>query len=147
MSKEHFASVLADVARAGVYHPPQHGIADLRTAAKDAGMAICRVRLAGVRSKEGFLAAVAQALQFPDWFGHNWDALEDCLTDMAWQPAPGYVVILAQGDDFRLAQPEEFAMALRVFDAASDYWREEDVAFWTLVELRPDGIPYLPDMP
>jgi RNAse (barnase) inhibitor barstar len=147
MSKEHFTTVLGNVSRAGVYQLPQHGVADLRAAAKDGGLAQFRVRLEGVQTKEGFLAAVAQALDFPDWFGHNWDALEDCLTDMSWQPADGYLVILSRAQDFRRAQEEEFAMALRIFDAAADFWREEGVPFWTLVDLHADDMTHLPELP
>jgi hypothetical protein len=36
-------------------------------------------------------SALAVELQFPDWFGMNWNALEDCVRDMDGQDAPGYV--------------------------------------------------------
>ena len=38
----------------------------------------------------GEFAAIGKALRFPEWFGHNWDALTDCLLDMGWLPAAGY---------------------------------------------------------
>ena len=41
-----------------------------------------RRRLAGRGGKPGFLAAVGEALDFPDWYGHNFDALADCLHDV-----------------------------------------------------------------
>lgn len=31
--------------------------------------------------KAALLAAFADYCQFPDYFGHNWDALNDCLAD------------------------------------------------------------------
>ena len=37
---------------------------------------------AGMETKQQFHAAIAQALSFPDWYGHNLDALMDCLTDL-----------------------------------------------------------------
>ncbi|HRY09754.1 MAG: barstar family protein [Actinobacteria bacterium] len=46
----------------------------------------------GAHDKAAFLAACAQSLDFPDYFGHNWDALSDSLGDFARQHAPVLVV-------------------------------------------------------
>ncbi len=35
-----------------------------------------------VLDKETLLTSVAKACDFPSYFGHNWDALWDCLTDI-----------------------------------------------------------------
>jgi RNAse (barnase) inhibitor barstar len=40
----------------------------------------------GVRSKEKLLRLLSQALRFPNYFGGNWDALEECLHDLHWLP-------------------------------------------------------------
>lgn len=36
----------------------------------------------GCADKHELHARIAEALCFPDWYGHNLDALMDCLTDL-----------------------------------------------------------------
>lgn len=35
----------------------------------------------------------AAALQFPSYFGHNWDALDECLHDLRWLNAENFILI------------------------------------------------------
>ena len=41
---------------------------------------------ASIRSKQKLLRILADELRLPDYFGHNWDALEECLRDLSWLP-------------------------------------------------------------
>lgn len=144
MNREYYEGVLRDIARAGVYHTPQQGMGDLLAAAEASGFSICRIDLAPVRDKAALFERLATALEFPDWFGHNWDALADCLGDLSWLPADGYLILLEHCDSFRTRHSEDFATALQVFAAAAEAWRDERVPFWVLVDMRADGIAYLP---
>jgi hypothetical protein len=75
----------------------------LEEAAESLEYPMHRVDLARVTTKEAFLEAVGKALGFPDWYGHNWDALADCLTDLSWMAADGYVIVLERADAFASA--------------------------------------------
>jgi RNAse (barnase) inhibitor barstar len=140
-------SILADVGRAGVYHMPHMDKAPIVAAAEANGFAAFRVDLAGAADKSQLLTEIGHALEFPEWFGHNFDALADCLGDMAWRPAEGYLVILEHCDGIHGMAEDDFVAALQVFQQAADDWREQGIAFWCLVEMQADGIAWLPTGP
>ncbi|MFI9550611.1 barstar family protein [Nonomuraea endophytica] len=67
------------------------------------------------RTRATFFAEVARVLRFPDYFGHNWDALSDCLRD-----AGPVALLVENAEDLLSAEtPGQFATLLAVFaDAA-----------------------------
>ena len=101
-------------------------------AVKKSGLKLIRVSLKDVHDKQSLLDAIASALDFPEWFGRNWDALEDCLTDLSWKKASGYVLLLEHSAEFARRLPHELAVAIEVFESVAEYWDERDKPFWTL---------------
>jgi RNAse (barnase) inhibitor barstar len=128
-------ALLADPVQAGSY------FADLRDreALIEAGNAlhfvVAPVSMKGADSADMLLGALAEALKFPDWFGGNWDALADCLSDLSWWGSEGYVLVIEHVEDLRAADPEGFATALEIFDEAAVRWVEERVPFWAFLLL------------
>ncbi|WP_086667714.1 barstar family protein [Lentzea kentuckyensis] len=47
-----------------------------------------------VSEKQAAISAIAQALDFPEWFGQNLDALYDSLSDLSWLPEGEYVLVV-----------------------------------------------------
>ena len=45
-------------------------------------MEMITLHCAGIETKQQLHAALAEALSFPEWYGHNLDALYDCLRDL-----------------------------------------------------------------
>jgi|SRR6516225_5216366 RNAse (barnase) inhibitor barstar len=118
------AKQLADAKHNGVHRLVRRPEEIVR-AAGEAGLAAFRIDLGGVRDKKGFLGHVAKALSFPAWFGGNWDALNDCLTDLSWLPATtGYVLLFENVEKFR-----EFEDATAVLGAAAEYWKNQGRPF------------------
>jgi hypothetical protein len=58
------------------------------------GRLVRTIRGTKMRVVEGVFDEFAAALQFPDYFGENWAALSECLADLSWLPAAGYVVVV-----------------------------------------------------
>jgi RNAse (barnase) inhibitor barstar len=67
-----------------------------------------------VASKPGLIRALGAELGFPDWVGANWDALYDILQNLYWRPDGPQVVVWLGPERLRDADPDVYAMALRV---------------------------------
>ncbi len=120
---------LMDVNEAGTYHmncQPDK----LHMAVAQAGFALFEASLAEVQGKGEFLAAVAQAVKAPEWFGHNWDALADALGDLSWHPAPGYVLLLFGGGETLGLSAEERASVTEIFAGTVSFWKSQGKPFW-----------------
>src|SRR6478672_2702251 len=80
------------------------------------------VRGGKCRSVTGLFAELAEALKFPDYFGHNWDALEECLADLEWLPAKGYILLITEASHVLPDDEEEFETFLEILRDAGEAW-------------------------
>lgn len=147
MSDSQLEAILAAADKAGVYHLPRLDKDSVLAAAEANGFATFRVDLVAAMDKDALLDGIGKAMAFPEWFGHNFDALADCLADMGWRPAEGYLVILEHCDGIHGRAEDDFATTLEVFEQAANEWRDQGIAFWCLVEMQADGIAWLPGGP
>jgi RNAse (barnase) inhibitor barstar len=97
------------------------------------GLQATRIDLAGCRDKETFLERTAAALDFPDWFGRNWDAFYDCLADLGWRPGGGYLLVFEHAGDMRRDAPEALDTAISILGDAAAAWARRGVPFRALV--------------
>lgn len=99
-----------------------------------------------LRTRETFLDACEQAFHLPHWFGRNWDALWDCLTDLSWAPAPGYLVIYDRWRELAVSDPDSWAIVRRLLDEVSRYWADRQTPFAVLLtgEGPSSDVPVLP---
>lgn len=76
-----------------------------------------------ISSKTTFLSKIAEAMKLPDYFGKNWDALDECITDLEWCPAQGYILVYDRPDIFAKADPEQWQIAQEILNSAVKYWQ------------------------
>jgi RNAse (barnase) inhibitor barstar len=74
------------------------------------------------RTTDSLLTECARALDFPDYFGHNWDALEECLIDLEWLPAKGYVLLITDAGGVLPDDEEEYETFLEILRDAGEAW-------------------------
>jgi Barstar (barnase inhibitor) len=131
---------LSDATRSGVYRVPRAD--EVIDAVRGTRLDLARVDLAGAADKEALLLRVAQALGFPHWFGANWDALEDCLADLAWRAGTGHVILLERHGELPV---DDLGVLIEVLTAAADHWAGRGRPFFAAF-IDPEGVLALPEL-
>jgi len=111
---------LQDPVRSGVYRVTRSDAIDevMRNAAQ-------------IDLKDGHaLRAIAQALNFPDWFGGNWDALEDCLGDLSWRPGDGHVLVFR---NWQALTSDDLGVLIDVLRSSAESWSGRGKPFFAVL--------------
>lgn len=114
------SELLAD-RRSGIYWVPD-GVSATLCAARTPPR---HVLVHGARDKAELLRGLACALRLPDWFGHNWDALEECLLDLPIGPE-GLVIELSGLAPLARRDPDTARTLVDVLQDAISHWRDRD---------------------
>jgi len=77
--------------------------------------------------KQSFFTEFAVKMKFPDYFGYNWDAFNDCITDLEWLNQNGFIILYRNFNKFKTNQPEEWKIANDVLLDTVAYWKEQNI--------------------
>lgn len=119
--------------RSGVYAAPQL-TGPLRAAAARAGLTWFDLDLTGVADRDAFLRRCAVVFSLPGYFGRNWDALHECLLDVAGRGEPGAIVHWRHGAEFARHAPDAVTTAFEVLKGAAAYWGSGRRTFLVVVD-------------
>jgi RNAse (barnase) inhibitor barstar len=104
---------------------------ELQAEATLTGQHFLYVHCGKAQDKQDVLSMIASSFGFPHHFGHNFDALYDCLTDLVHKAGQqnGFVIVIEH-----LPNTEHFDKELRetlldVFRDAADYWAKKKIPF------------------
>jgi len=98
------------------------------------GIALVRIHADRVEDETGLLDALADGFSFPDYFGRNWDAVDECLRDLSWLPADGYVLVVRGADDLWRRNPRLPAKLVRSWLFCAERWARRDTPFHLVFE-------------
>lgn len=117
------SDILSDPSRNGVYRldglmPQQPGVICLDARCHPA--------------KGDLLNALGEALSFPDYYGANWDAFEECLHDLSWWDGP-VIVAIAHADAL---PPANLNTLIDIWSEAAAAWAEAGRGCVLLLDTR-----------
>lgn len=113
---------LKDPVRSGVYRVER--VDEVLDATKGSKLQLARISHA---EKSELMKNIANALEFSDWFGHNWDALEDCLTDLSWRDASGYVLLFENAK-----RGDELGVLIDILRSSAEWWAGRGKPFFAV---------------
>ena len=113
---------LQDAARSGVYRAG-NDVAVLE-ATRGSQLDVVPIELSG-----DVFGVLAKSLGFPEWFGRNWDALEDCLSDLSWRQAGGYVLLFR---NFEALDQDQLGILIDVLASSAEFWAGRGQAFFAV---------------
>lgn len=95
------------------------------------------------RTKAGFFREISAAMQFPSYFGENWDALSECLCDLnEWLSFKAVTVVIDDydrlfGSGQKAAKDRETIRS--IFEDTAVFWAVRDVAFRVIAISRSEA--------
>lgn len=86
-----------------------------------------------INNKADFLKTASTVMNLPEYFGYNWDAWEDCLTDLSWFEASSYLIVYDQWQNFAENYPDDWQILNDIFSEAIAYWLKRNKRFSVLL--------------
>jgi Barstar (barnase inhibitor) len=95
----------------------------LRITQRHPGAVIRMIRGKKSRTVQNFFDEISAALQFPYYFGENWAAFDECITDLDWIEGNAYLLMVNDANLFlSAADIEDFRICIRTFMGANSEW-------------------------
>lgn len=103
------------------------------------GLMLRWLRGSKMRTSQGVLDEFAAALQFPAYFGENWDALDETLNDLEWLHGGAAALLILEAEQLlQDAEPNEARSLFEILNADTS-----DVPLHVLFQVEADGATML----
>lgn len=91
------------------------------------------MQLPGLVDRNALLIELARTFNFPDYFGHNWDAAWDCLSELSWPADRLQILHLRIGSESSISE-DDLSIFVELMNDACNYWAIQNSAFCVLIE-------------
>jgi Barstar (barnase inhibitor) len=104
---------------------PSESIPRFLALAEQSKFQVFHIEGEAITSLDRYFQVLADLFEFPDYFGRNWDAVADCLTDLSWQA--GDRILIVYSNDQVLGQGNNWWVAMEVWSDAIEFWQRRGV--------------------
>jgi Barstar (barnase inhibitor) len=100
----------------------------------DGDIALVRLRGSEITGRHELMDGLAVGFSFPDYFGRNWDAVDECLRDLSWLPARGYVLVVTAAEGVWRREPRLAARLVESWLFCAEDWARRETPFHLVFE-------------
>jgi RNAse (barnase) inhibitor barstar len=105
---------------------------ELANLSRDAGAKLFYLDGQQISDRESLFHQFAIVMQFSDYFGHNWDALWDSLTDLDADGAEWQIIVLDRFDNFERDNPQQWSILLDICQRIVEYFQDTSTPIYIL---------------
>jgi len=110
-----------------------HDLPRLAERLKDSDSDVFVVELDGIqmRDLDGMYDGFTLSMAFPEYFGRNGNAFDECINDLDWLGSKGYVVLISNAEQLLADESQEqLSWFLEVMSRAGEEWSIEVRDSW-----------------
>lgn len=90
---------------------------------KSPGLVVRFIRGGKMPTIERMHDEIGAALQFPWYYGENWAALDECISDLEWLPGKAYILIFTDAEQLLVEEDDKlFGIFIRILNDAAGVW-------------------------
>lgn len=115
---------------------PQSQLKSLVKELEAGGYFVAEVDRAPVFNKEILLHAMYQSCRFPAYFGFNWDALSDCLSEICYGDEKGYFLVFNDWVLLETEASQDAKVFMEILEDAQKICKEQNKPFRLLTVAR-----------
>lgn len=94
----------------------------IRKSATAADVLLVELDGSRMHTLEELFRAYAREFSLPEYFGWNWAAFDECMTELEWLPARAYLTIVTRAEEVLCDDPGDFPTYLRQLGHIGRYW-------------------------
>lgn len=85
-----------------------------------------------------FFCDMASAFRFPEYFGYNWDALDECICDLDWLKFNKVLVVIENYHFMFQNDVKNKEFVLQCMNNTAEYWNEQNIPFIVFLNSKAD---------